>query len=193
MGDNSHIDPAAPAKGWRYRISFGSLVVLLNSIGTGWIFVLLVLINADIIGRSLFNKPVRGVTEIVGMTIVACVFLQLSHAIKVGRLTRSDIILSRLERFPQFKRALEAFYYLLGALLLAALFVYSIPIFTHAWTINEYEGAQGDFMAPVWPVKLIIVIGSLVAALQCIINCCRNIRDMWTAGSSDSGESHDRY
>jgi len=100
MGENSHIDPAAPAKGWRYRISFGSLVVLLNSIGTGWIFVLLILINADIIGRSLFNKPVRGVTEIVGMTIVAYVFLQLSHAIKVGRLTRSDIILSRLRDSP---------------------------------------------------------------------------------------------
>ena len=192
MGGNAHIDPDAPAKGPRIRVSFGTLVALLNSIGTGWIFVLLLLINADIIGRTLFDRPVRGVTEIVGMTIVACVFLQLSYAIKVGRLTRSDIILRRLEKFPQLKRALEALYSLMGALLLAALFVYSIPILTHAWSINEYEGAQGDFMAPVWPVKLIIVVGSLVAALQCLINCYRNIREMWTAGSPATGEPHDR-
>ena len=192
MGGNAHIHPDGPAKGRRIRVSFGALVALLNSIGTGWIFVLLLLINGDIIGRTLFDRPVRGVTEIVGMTIVACVFLQLSHAIKVGRLTRSDIILRRLEKFPQLKRALEALYYLLGALLLAALFLYSIPILTHAWSINEYEGAQGDFMAPVWPVKLIIVIGSLVAALQCLINCYRNIREMWTAGSPATGEPHDR-
>ena len=124
-------------KGWRHWASFGGLVEMLNSLGTGWIFVLLILINTDIIGRTVFNNPVRGVAEIVGMTIVACVFLQLAHAIRNDRLTRSEIILSRLGNRPQFKRILEALYNLLGAAILAVLFAYSIPIFTNAWRMSE--------------------------------------------------------
>jgi TRAP-type mannitol/chloroaromatic compound transport system permease small subunit len=136
------------------------------------------LVNTDIIGRTLFNKPVRGVAEIVGMTIVACVFLQLAHAIRNDRLTRSEIILVRLKKYPRFKRGLEAFYELVGALILTILFVYSVPMFVNAWTTDDFVGAEGDFMAPVWPVKLIIVIGSLLGAIQCLLNFCRALREM---------------
>jgi TRAP-type mannitol/chloroaromatic compound transport system permease small subunit len=173
---------AAEGGARRRWLNCGSLVALMNSLGTGWIFVLLLLINADIIGRTVFDAPVPGVTEIVGMTIVGCVFLQLSHALKVGRLTRSDIILCRLERrHPQIRRLLEAVYNLAGAFILCILSIYSIPPFREAWSISEYEGAEGGFTAQVWPVKLIIVIGSLVAALQCLFNCYGIIKEMRTA------------
>jgi TRAP-type mannitol/chloroaromatic compound transport system permease small subunit len=149
----------------------------MNSLGTCWIFVLLILINIDIVGRTLFSSPVRGVTEIVGMTIVACVYLQLAHAIDVGRLTRSDIILSRLVRtHPKVKLTLECCYNAVGAAILAFLFFFSIPMFAEAWNTGEFEGAEGDFTAPVWPVKLIIVIGCLVASLQCLVNSYRCIK-----------------
>jgi TRAP-type mannitol/chloroaromatic compound transport system permease small subunit len=164
----------------------------MNSLGTCWIFVLLILINIDIVGRTLFNAPLRGVTEIVGMTIVACVYLQLAHAIDVGRLTRSDILSSRLERtHPKVKLALECCYNVVGAAILAFLFFYSIPIFAEAWSTGEYEGAQGDFTAPVWPVKLIIVIGCLVAALQGLVNSYRCIKHMRTIKSSSGGDPHE--
>ncbi|RJR35527.1 MAG: TRAP transporter small permease [Desulfobacteraceae bacterium] len=188
MGGDKQTDLARPGSAPHRRSFFGNLVALMNSLGTGWIFVLLLLINADIISRTVFNSPVRGVTEIVGMTIVGCVFLQLAHALKVGRLTRSDIILARLERnHLQIKQALEAVYNLVGGFVLSILVVYSIPLFIEAWTINEYEGAEGDFTAPVWPVKLIIVIGSLVAALQCLANCYRIIKEMRADKSAARG------
>jgi len=174
--ENGSVEPVR--KGWLHWASFRGLIEILNSLGTGWIFVLLILINTDIIGRTVFNNPVRGVAEIVGMTIVACVFLQLAHAIRNDRLTRSEIILSRLVNRPQFKRALEALYSLIGAFILAVLFAYSIPIFTNAWTSDEFVGAEGDFMAPIWPVKLIIVVGSLLAALQCLLNCYRLVKEI---------------
>jgi TRAP-type mannitol/chloroaromatic compound transport system permease small subunit len=167
-------NPAEPASasGGRLRRAFlGRLVAVMNSMGTCWIFVLLVLINLDIIGRTLFDSPVAGVNEIVGMSIVACVFLQLGHTLRKGRLTRSDIILSRLQGHPRLVLVLDAVYNLVGAGLLIVLLVYSYPLFTHAWSIGEYEGSAGGFTAPVWPVKLIIVIGCLAGAFQCLINC----------------------
>jgi TRAP-type mannitol/chloroaromatic compound transport system permease small subunit len=189
---NDITDRVQPAKkGLSHWFSFGGLAAVLNGIGSGWIFVLLILVNIDIIGRAIFNKPLRGVPEIVAMTIVGCVFLQLAHAIRNDGLTRSEIILVRLTKYPQFRRGLEAVYNLLGAFILAVLFVYSVPMFTVAWTTDDFVGAEGDFMAPLWPIKLIIVIGSLLGAIQCLLNCLANFREMWAGRSRPGGKQRD--
>ena len=84
----------APAISRRRWFSYQAIISVMNSIGTAWVFVLLIIINLDIGGRALFNHPIRGVPEIVALSIVACVFLQIAHTLKVGRLTRSDILLN---------------------------------------------------------------------------------------------------
>ena len=168
---------------WRPRLTFGYLISVMNSIGTAWVFVLLVIINLDIGGRALFNHPLRGVPEIVALSIVACVFLQIAHTLKVGRLTRSDILISRLEAgHPALKNLVEGVYYLVGAGLMIILLTASYPLFTRAWRIDEYVGAQGDFMAPVWPVKLIILIGCAASAIQFLLMALASFRSMAEAG-----------
>ena len=164
---------------WRPRFSFGYVISVMNSIGTAWVFVLLVIINLDIGGRALFNHPIRGVPEIVSLSIVACVFLQIAHTLKMGRLTRSDLLLNRLEaRRPGVKNFLEGVYYLIGAGLMAILLNASIPLFTNAWRFDEYVGAQGDFMAPVWPVKLIILIGCAAGAVQFLLMAVGSFKNL---------------
>jgi len=159
----------------------------MNSIGTAWVFVLLVIINLDIVGRALFNHPVRGVPEIVALSIVACVFLQIAHTIRVGRLTRSDIVLDWLQRrWPAARHFLEGLYCLVGAGLMVILFRSSLPMFTKAWRIGEYVGAEGDFMAPVWPVRLIILAGCAAGAVQFALMAAASFRRMAGAGT-DSG------
>jgi TRAP-type mannitol/chloroaromatic compound transport system permease small subunit len=170
---------------WRRWLSFDSVIRVMNSIGTAWVFVLLVIINLDIGGRAIFNSPLRGVPEIVAMSIVACVFLQIAHTLKVGRLTRSEILLNLLQaRFPKLRQFCEGLYHLVGACLLAVLFSASIPLFSRAWEIGEYVGAEGDFMAPIWPVKMIILIGCVAGSLQFLIMAVRNFRRMLLSGKS---------
>lgn len=163
----------------RRLFSFETIISVMNSIGTVWVFVLLIIINLDIGGRALFNHPVRGVPEIVAMSIVACVFLQLAHTLKAGRLTRSDILMNWLDtRLPRLKQFLEGIYYLIGAGLMAVIFKASIPFFQKAWRIGEYVGAEGDFMAPVWPVKLIILIGCVAATIQFLLMAFTSFNQM---------------
>lgn len=170
-----------PRANQRRRFSYGLIISVMNSIGTAWVFVLLVIINLDIGGRALFNHPVRGVPEIVALSIVACVFLQIAHTLKVGRLTRSDILLNWLQsRHPTIKHMLEALYYLIGGCLMAILFKASIPLFSKAWRIDEYVGAQGDFMAPVWPVKLIILIGCAAGTIQFLLMAIDSLKQLKT-------------
>lgn len=169
-------EPAAALRPPR-RFSFDAVISVMNSIGTAWVFVLLIIINLDICGRALFNHPIRGVPEIVSLSIVACVFLQIAHTLKVGRLTRSDILLNWLERVnPRMRQFCEGIYHLIGAVLMAVLFQASAPLFTRAWRIDEYVGAEGDFMAPVWPVKLIILIGCVAGSLQFLLLAVRNFK-----------------
>jgi len=142
----------------------------MNSIGTAWVFILLIIINLDILSRFLFNRPIRGVPEIVSLSIVALVFMQIAHTLKVGRLTRAETLLNILRRkIPRGAKTLEGVFHLVGAGLFWLIFQGSYPMLTKAWKIGEYVGAEGDFMAPVWPVKLIILIGSTAAIIQFLL------------------------
>lgn len=166
------------------KLSFEAVTSVMNSIGTAWVFVLLIIINLDIGGRALFNHPVRGVPEIVSLSIVACVFLQIAHTLRVGRLTRSDLLLNWLQQVtPRLRHFCEGIYHLVGAVLLAILFHASVPFFTKAWRIDEYVGAEGDFMAPVWPVKLIILIGCVAGSIQFLILAIKFFRKSLFPGS----------
>jgi len=169
--------------------SFETIVSVMNSIGTAWVIVLLVIINLDICCRLFFNSPLRGVPEIVTMSIVACVFLQIAHTLNVGRLTRVEILLDVFQkRLPKLRQFCEGIYHLIGACLLAILFSASVPLFTGAWKIGEYVGAEGDFMLPIWPVKLIILIGCVAGSLQFLLIAARNFREMFKPGTSGGGD-----
>ena len=181
-------EPGAALKAPR-RFSFESVISIMNSIGTAWVIVLLVIINLDIGGRIFFNSPLRGVPEIVTMSIVACVFLQIAHTLKVGRLTRVEILLDVFQtRLPKLRQFCEGIYHLIGACLLAVLFSASVPLLTGAWKIGEYVGAEGDFMLPIWPVKLIILIGCVAGSLQFLLIAARNFRQMFKPGTSGGGD-----
>lgn len=145
---------------------FDRLTRGMNAIGTIGIFGLMVLMTADVIGRGLFNAPIRGVIEVVTLSIVGIVFLQLADALRSGRFTRADVVLTRLARSrPRASRLLQAAFHFAGAFLLTVLAYASWPLFVESWTNVEYLGAIGDFQARVWPMRLIIVLGSACTAL----------------------------
>jgi len=141
---------------------FSTFVAVLNSIGGALIFAMIVLINLDVFSRFLFNAPIDGVTELVELSIVAIVFLQLGDAVRSGRLTRSDSLYKRLcEKKPKAGHVLGAIFDLAGALFFVTIIAGSIPRFIDAWERGYYSGNKGIFVVPVWPVRLILVIGAV--------------------------------
>jgi len=172
----------------RRKFRYDDITSVMNSIGTAWVFVLLIIINLDIGGRAFFNHPIRGVPEIVALSIVGCVFLQLAHTLKVGRLTRADLFLNWLIRkSSRLEHFLQGIYHTVGAGLMIVLFSASEPLFEKAWRLDVYVGAEGDFMAPVWPVKLIILIGCAATSIQFMLTAYREFRAMGKEGSVPSG------
>ena len=98
---------------------FHRVVQALNALGTLWIVALMLLINTDVLGRNLLGAPVRGVTELVSLSIVGIVFLQLADTLHSGRITRADVLLHGLQRTrPVLAAALHAAFHLVGAVLM---------------------------------------------------------------------------
>lgn len=146
---------------------FRRALLLLNSIGTVWIFILMIVIVTDVIGRTVFTRPLPGVPELVSLSIVGIVFLQIGQALRSGRITRVDTLLEVLDRrVPKFSALLQGLYGLLGMALFIALFNACLPLFLHAWQNGDYVGIEGYITYPVWPVRLFMLIGCVGAAIQ---------------------------
>lgn len=142
--------------------AFSTWVSVLNSAGGALIFALIVMINIDVFARFLFNHPIDGVAELVELSIVAIVFLQLGDAVRSGRLTRSDSLYNRLhEKKPALGHLLGIFFELCGIAFFVTIVAGSIPRLVDAWQRNYYAGNQGIFTVPVWPVRLILVVGAI--------------------------------
>lgn len=168
----------------RPRRLFERLTVAMNSAGSGWICCLMILICADIVSRGLFNQPLNGVAEVVALSIVVCVFLQLAHTLAVGRMTRADILLRWLaKRYPRVSHAPMLFSHLLGVIVFAVIAYASYPILVDSWVRAEYIGQLGTFTAPTWPAKLAVVVGSVVTGVQFLILAAHDVRQLFTAGS----------
>jgi TRAP-type mannitol/chloroaromatic compound transport system permease small subunit len=159
-------DQPADAYGQRLPLALDKLFGAMNALGTLWILALMVLINLDVAGRNLFSAPVRGVTEMVSLSIVGIVFLQLADTLRTGRFTRADVLLDRLKRTaPLWSDALQALFHLVGLGLMVVILLASWQPLAEAVRIREYVGAIGDFQLPVWPVRLITLLGLLATAL----------------------------
>jgi TRAP-type mannitol/chloroaromatic compound transport system permease small subunit len=138
-----------------------------NVAGTALILGLMLLIGADVAGRNLAGAPVPGVPEMVSLSIVAIVFLQMPQALRQGRIARSEALLGALAaRAPGVARAVETLFDLAGAAVLGGIVWTTWPILTAAWTRAQFVGAIGDLTIPIWPVKATIVLGGTLMAAQ---------------------------
>lgn len=164
---------------YRQPLPFGfqRLTQALNALGSLWIVALMLLINTDVIGRDFFHAPLRGVTELVSLSIVGIVFLQLADTLATGRMTRADVLLDRLKRrTPWLADALQALYHLVGAGLMAVILWAAWQPLVESIRIQEYVGAVGDFTAPVWPVRLIMLVGICATLLTFLLLAWLDVR-----------------
>ncbi len=136
-------------------------------------FLICFLVCADVIGRVVFNSPVKGTPEIVSFSIVVICFLQAPFAIRSGGMIFVDALTSHLP--PLLQRVLEIISYLLGIAFFSIVFWGSIDPSIHAWTTNEFEG-EGAMRVPVWPARFIILLGTSLAAFNYLLTVIERLR-----------------
>lgn len=165
---------SAPKSGQSW---FGRLTIALNAIGTVLILVMAVAVNADILGRELFNRPVPGVTEFLGLSIVAVVFLQMANTLREDRHVSNDLVLAAVaKRRPRAAAFFYGIFHLIGAALMGFIVWYVFPIFRENYEGGFYKGTAGVIELPVWPFMLVVLIGGIATIGQYLILAFQQFR-----------------
>ncbi len=146
--------------------ALGGFADLVAAIGTVWTFALMFLIVLDVVGRSFLSMPITGVAEIAAHSIVAIVFLQLASAVHAKRMTRADFLIDVINRStPTIGRLIESFFLLVGVVVMLAIAYSTWKPLVVAYTSNEFFGVRGIFTISTWPIRAIIVGGSILTAV----------------------------
>ncbi len=174
------------------RRLFDWIVVIANAAASGWIFVMMALITTDIVMRFAFSSPISGVTEIIEISIVIIVYLQLTHTLKVGRMTRSDALYSTiLRRYPPVGNIMGIVFSAAGIGLMIAIIVGGWPKWLQAYHGDFFVGNTGVFTFPEWPQRLVLVVGCGMLAIQFALLALDNFRGLFGKPPLDHEEAVD--
>ena len=144
-----------------------ALAIAANAAGTIAVLVLVAILNIDVIARGVFNSPLKGTYEIVQLSVVFIVFLQLADVVRVDRLTRSDGFLNLMHaRRPGLTANLRRIINAVSSVFMGLIAYIMFPEVLHMWETQDFFGVPGVFTAPWWPIKLVITFG---CALACLI------------------------
>ena len=185
MGEGGPPKPAPPHTG------FGRLTVGFSVAGTLLIVIMGIGVNSDILGRVLFNHPVPGVTEFLGLAIVSVVFLQMANTAREDRHISNDLIMSAVAKHhPRLAIFFYGLFQLIAAVLFALVVWFVVPIFLENYRGGYYKGTAGYIEIPVWPFIGTVVLGAAAAAVQHFLLAWREFQRAYRAkahGAKSSG------
>ncbi len=153
------------------RRIFDGLTSGLNVLASVWILFLIALISADVIGRSAFGRPIAGVPEIVKFSIIAMVWLQMAHVLRVGGHLRTSLGYDLLPRAA--RRVVRALNAATGVAIFGLIAWLGSGEALESWEFGVFEGTH-PVRIPVWPVWAILTLGAALTALQFV-------RELWAA------------
>ena len=162
MSSNTVLGPVPSA----FRRAFRAVLNAFAAIGTLWIFAIMLLIVADVVGRNFFAMPITGVAEIAARSVVAIVFLMLPAAALNSTLIRADFLTRPLRRIgPVAVHLMDMIFSLVGSILFALIALAAWPDTLVAWKTSEFFGVRGVWTLPTLPFRLLIVVGASTSSV----------------------------
>lgn len=170
-------EPEAPPGGASATSWFGAITQALNVAGTVLILVMVVAVNADVIGRDFFNHPIPGVLEFIGLSIVTIVFLQMANTLREGRHVSNDLLTQLIAHWrPRIAAGIYAIFNLIGAGLMALIVFYMWPLLKRNYLGGFYAGTAGVIEIPIWPFMVAVVIGAVATFFQFLVFAWRDVQ-----------------
>lgn len=145
------------------------------------IFLLGFLVCADVLGRALFNSPVKGTPEMVSMSIVIICFLLAGYSVQSGGMIYTDVFSGLFgARGLAAAQLLSA---VLGIAFFGLIVWGSYEPMLHAIRSGEYEG-EGALRVPVWPARIVVVLGAVLVVASYALHAARAIATLATGRSA---------
>lgn len=126
----------------------------------------------EVLLRSVFNLPTIWAHESTQYFFGAYFALGGAYALKSGKFVRVDILVARLK--PRTKALIDSVTSILTLAFLAALTWKAIGL--SIYSIKVGEGSSTAWNPPIWPIKVVVAVGSLLLGMQALTDFIRSIR-----------------
>lgn len=143
----------------------------LNIVGAALIGFLMLFTVGEIVGRYLFNSPIKGHVEIVQLTMAGVVFLGIAFTQKVGGHVRMELFVVRVLK-GRLRLIVESFTLLLALFIFAMITVYSLQDTLYSLRIGDNTPL---LYWPTWPSKLCIPVGSFFLCLRLVVQIIQHL------------------
>lgn len=148
------------------------LLALLNTIASVWVLAMMAVIAADVIGRSAFNRPLFGIPEIVKVSVVGIVWLQMAYTLRADRHLRSNLVFGVLP--PPLKRAVYALNCVAGITVFGLIVWHTYDEVLDTYRFGTFEG-EHPVRIPVWPIWAILVLGASLTTIEFVVQLVKTL------------------
>lgn len=136
------------------------------------VFMLMLLVGADVVGRYIFGRPVYGAFEVSEAFLSFVVFLGLAYTQHMKGHIKIEMVVQRL---PARARAMADFLsHVIGLALFLIIFSETLRFAVHSFRIGEQS--TGMATVPIWPARFTVPVGSFLLALQFAIDAIHDMR-----------------
>ena len=151
--------------------AYGRLLQACGVLSAVSIFIMLVLVVANVIGRYLFNAPITGAFEITESLLVVSIMLGLALTQYYDGHIRVTILTRRMPaRWARLAK--------IATLLLGALFFAWCAYATWKFALESYsfkEQEWGTITFPLYPFKFVVFLGVVLLAVQFFLDMINEI------------------
>jgi len=146
----------------RLRHAYGRLLHACGLVSAISIFIMLILVVANVLSRYLFNAPITGAFEVTEALMVVIIMLGLALTQYHGGHIRVSIVTRRLP--PALARFSRISALLLGAVFFAWCAYASWKFALQSYSFDERE--WGSITFPLYPFKFVVFLGVILLAIQ---------------------------
>lgn len=155
--------------------------VLLKGIGkiNNWIavfagaciFIMVVTTTREVMGRYLFNAPTDWILVLCQYLMVTVAFLGAAYTLEVGGHVSVDLLYTRFS--PRAKRSVSI---VISLIVLCVASIFTWQCWEFAWGSLQAGAVSGEAVPwPLFPVQVMMPIGSFLLCLACISRIYHNI------------------
>ena len=137
----------------RFDLLLGHIETFFNLVSAWFIFGLMLLGMAQVIGRQLFERPMTSYIDFVELSVATFAFLGIAYCERVSGHVRMELFLNMAKGRLHF--AMEIFATLVGLFIIGVLIWFSFEHFLRAYQLGD---TTIDAELPVWPSKLVVPV-----------------------------------
>jgi TRAP-type C4-dicarboxylate transport system permease small subunit len=148
------------------RSFFPSLEKGLNWASSLALLGMMFLVTADVGSRYLFNSPITGTLEFTEFAMIVIIYLGLAYTQFLKAHIKIDFLIVRMPR--RMRGFCDFISYLTGAILFGLIVWNGTGMFIYSFRTKEVT--IGTLELPIYPVKFLIPVGSLILTIRFLID-----------------------